>query len=47
MTSSIIRLANSTPAVRVGFLAAGLTIFSVAVLQSVAIVLAWIASGSL
>lgn len=47
MTSAIMRLANSSAAVLVGFLAAGMTIFGVAVLQSVAIVLAWLASGGL
>lgn len=47
MTSAIMRLAKSSSAVHVEFLAAGMTIFGVAVLQSVAIVLAWLASGGL
>ena len=45
MNSPIIRMANSTEAVRAGFLAAGLTVAGVAVLQAFAIVLFWIVAG--
>jgi hypothetical protein len=39
-----LRLAKVTPAIHLGFLAAGLTIFTVAILQSVTIALSWAAT---
>jgi hypothetical protein len=39
------RLATSTPAVHEGIIVAGATIFIVAVMQSLAIILFWLASG--
>ena len=43
MSSSIIRFAKSTNAVESGFLAAGVTIWVVAVVQSFALLLGWAA----
>lgn len=45
MNSPIIRMANSSEAVREGFLAAGITVAGVAVLQALAIVLSWIVAS--
>ena len=45
MNSPIIRMAYSSEAVRAGFIAAGLTVAGVAVLQTLAIVLFWIVAG--
>jgi hypothetical protein len=45
--SPIISLTKSSPAVQAGFLAAGMTVFCIALLQSIAVVLAWVASGGL
>lgn len=43
MSSSIIRFAKSTNAVESGFLAAGVTIWIVAVVQSFALLVGWAA----
>lgn len=45
MNSPILRLAKSTPAVEDGFLAAGITVTGVALLQSFIVVMTWIFSS--
>ncbi len=44
-STAITHLAVATRAVEYGFLAAGITVAAVAVVQSVIIVMSWIASG--
>ena len=45
MNSPILRMANSTPAIRGGFFAAGLTVAGVAIMQAFSTIVAWVASA--
>jgi hypothetical protein len=44
MNNPILRMATNTTAVKTGFFAAGLTVAGIAIMQSLATVMIWVAS---